>query len=281
MVSKGGRRLVIVYLIVGVLPLCCLVAGPGVYSGHFSGSITLGDGEAYVYLHLNTETAPQWYWVHPRNHRYDNVTLKIIAGTHSEATVNLQAGTWQAGPEKGSVHVDGLARLFAPRDAAMVPDQYRQQVEAVVAILHALRDGTAPPVMHHGHQVESPFRASYQHSSPGADYGFSALWVWLTLWPLCLLVVAAQSRRSRFTPILAFLITLAVMAALDTALIVVGMIFSPGPVSELMEFLLGLINAPAMIVLGPMMGGWALLVLGALGWATVISIVVLIKKKHA
>ncbi len=279
MVSKSRRRFVIIYLILGVLPLCCLVAAPGLYSGSFKGSITLGGDDGYLYLHLSTnETSPQWYWARPRNHRYEHLTLKIIAGTHSRATVNLQAGTWQAGSEKGTVDIDGLARLLAPRDAAMVSDQYRGQVEAVLAILHALRDGTAPAVMHHGHEVESPFRAFYQHGTPGVSYGFFGIYLWLGLWPLFLLVARFQVRMGRVGPLGAYLLTLAIMAALDGALLGVAAIFSPGPVSELVEFLLGLINAPAMIVLEPMMGGWILFVLGALGWATFVSMAIVMKK---
>jgi len=272
--SINGRRLGIFYLAAAAVLICiCLLVQPGVYSGLFDGSITLAAGDLYQVLHLRAETTPQWHWARPRNHRYESVALRIMAGENKPATLDLPAGTWRSGAESGALDEDALARLVAA-DAGptTLPTEFRTQIKGVLELLHDLRDGNARPPRHHSHNLESPVHASYQHFTSGRNYGVFAVWAWLGVWPFSFLVPAVRSRRGWLSPLRIYLLALAVTLALDGLLFLIGSLSSPGPLAELVELLLAMVNLPAWVVLGGRgVLSWTGFVFGALGWATLLS----------
>jgi len=173
--------------------------------------------------------------------------------------------------------MEGLARLVASvEDASALAPEYKRQIEALQEVLYALRDGEAPPPRHHMYYLESPVRATYQHHTSGQNYGLHAVWPWLGVWPFFLCVLWAQSRIARFTPMVAYALTLGTVAVFDSALVVIGMVSSPGSIAEGVELLLALVNLLAWVVLGDYFLTWTGLVLGALGWATTVSMAVLL-----
>ena len=145
-------------------------------------------------------------------------------------------------------------------------------------LLNDLRDGTAPRPRHHSYSVESPIRAYYQHFTSGVNVGFLALPFWIGVWPVLLFVFKRQIRKEAKRAIFAYVITLAVMGALDGILALIGTMCPPGPVSESVEFAFALVNLPAWIVVGNSLGSWYGLILGDVAWATIVSMVVLCVK---
>jgi hypothetical protein len=204
-----------------------------------------------------------------------------VRGEQRLATVDLPGGTWRCGSESGDLDEDALARLVAPdADPATLPTNFRTQVKGVLKLLHALRDGTAKPPRHHMYRLESPVRASYQHFTCGRNYGFFAVLAWLAAWPLSFFAPATRSKRGRLSPLRIYFLTLVVMLAINAVLFLIGSLSSPGPIAELVEFLLGLVNLPAWVLAGyPGVLTWMGPVLGALGWATVVSVARLIKRR--
>jgi hypothetical protein len=271
------RLFVVVYILVGTLVLfCCVTLRPGVYRGvvnaHLTVDATLSQGDVI----LRAETEPQWYWVQPENHRYRHMSLEILGYADTKADVNLLAGTLQAGSHNENLDVDGLAKLIVPHSTPVLHDDFRTQISGVLALLYQFRDGTAPRPRHHPHSIDSPVHASIQHFTTGANRGFIVMWLWIGAWPLALLAQTARSHQGWCNPLLAYLITLALVVTIDAVLIGIGMAFSPGPISELMEFLLGLLNCPGLMVLGERFFSLAGLVLGALSWATLASMATLV-----
>ena len=281
MSNQGFAKL---YLIVGVVSVSLfVVVKPGVYKGRFHGTITVLDTEVCETLRVRAETRPRWYWAKPGNHQYRHATVDSISRADSATSFDLAAGTWRSSLTEGTSDRDGLVHLVMPDSGAAVPSpDCQRQIDAVQELLHSLRDGTAPRPRHHTHYVESPIRASYTHFTPGRNYGFFVLCAYLAVWPICLLLLRGRSGPGAFRPFISYLLSIAVVGALDATFILIAMNFSPGPVAEFMEFMIAMTNFPAWVIFGDRLvlslPGY---IMGALLWATLVSMVVFAKRDTA
>jgi len=279
-VSMNKRTLTFLYLIVGILLLFIyLVLQPNVYNGYFRGMITIEASDQYEFLQVYTNTIPKWSWTKPRNYKYTHADLDILEEENKTASFDLLEGTWNCGSETGSLNPESVSRLIFPKiEITTLGSDYRAQIEAVIDIFHALRDGTIPGPRHHTYFVESPIRMSYHHCTGHRNYGHYAIWFWLGIWPLTFFVVKTKTRIGRFNHITVYLLTLAIMVFFDAILILIGMSSPPGPIEEFREFFLALLNLPAWIIIGDklLFSSWTNYLLGALGWATIVSIIILL-----
>jgi hypothetical protein len=279
MLNVIAKGFTVVYLLLGLILLyVCLGMQPGLYRGYLGGSFTVDADGTYAPMDIQAETAPEWYWVRPSNHRYSSATLRTIGDR--EANLDLLHGTWQSGQEEGILNTESLACLLASiDDASDCGPEYKSQIEALLTFFDAMRDGVTPPPRHHMHHMESPISASYQHYTLGRNYGFTAVCIWLIVWPVFLSLTWALSRKARFGPALVYAAVLAVIVGLDIVLTVIGLVTSPSSVAEHVEFFLAAVNLPAWAILGEgLVLSWMGLVIGALGWATVASTVDLLRR---
>jgi hypothetical protein len=270
--STIGKGVTAIYLLLGLILLyLSLVMQPGLYHGYFGGGFTVDAGDTHGPTVVHAETAPQWYWMRPSNHRYNSATLRTFSDR--EVKLNLLDATWQSGQDKGTLNTESLACLLASVDhGSDRTAEYESQIEALLDFLEAMRNGTAPPPRHHRYYIESPISASYQHHTSGRNDGLMALCVWAVAWPVLLSVIWALARKARYGPAVVYGVVLAVIVGLDIVLTVIGLVTSPGSVAEHVEFLLAVVNLPAWAILGDrLVLSWLGLVIGALGWATVAS----------
>jgi len=229
-------------------------------------------------LNFNAETRSRWCWGEPSSHVYESVELDQCGSGHAkwEATIDLLTRTWRRGEETGALDAEGLARLLASDsdlNAERLED--REGIEALLSVLESLGNGTFYPARHHAYYFERPFHASYQHFTLGMGLGPPLVVLWCLVWPVYLVVRRKAYRGARASPGKVYLVTLGVVVAADALCILLHVIFSPGPVSELMEWLLGLVNLPALILLGTVE-----YISGAVMWATLCSIVAALRARR-
>jgi len=273
------RILVALYLIVGLFVVfLCVGPEPGVYSGEYNAEFHIHGDRFSSSLRVHAKTKPQWYWARPQKHQYSDADLETWGDSDQQATLNLSAGTLELHSVRSPLDVDRLARFVAPHVKTKGRDELRAQVNAVLPFLYGLRDGTAPRPRHHMYCVDSPVRATILHSTAGENYGVFAAFAWISIWPLLLLAMKSKAFFGLRGARMAYLATLASITMIDAALICVGMMFSPGPVSELVEVFLALANLPAWTMFGErLVLSWLGLAFGALCWAGLVSMTVLMK----
>jgi hypothetical protein len=264
------------YLAVGAfLCLIAVIVKPGVYTGSLRGQINFETDEASASVSLAAETEPEWCWACPRNYRYQQATLTIIDESKRTVQLDLAKGAWACGDEKGQLDAGELSRLIAGRrsgtatsDAAML-----QHEQYLLNTLQQLRDGAFFRPRHHSYYVQNPLRASFQHFTSGLNCGLFAVAAWLLAWPVCLVFFRQPSTSRWLTPARAFFITGGIVVLLDLLFIGVHALFSPGVISEVMEFMIALLNMPAWIILDGGSGRtWLGLVFGAVSWSVLISV---------
>jgi len=268
-----GRWAAYAYAASGVLALAAAgILHPGLYYGHLSGSIW----PTQEILHINAvaETGPRWRWVFPRTHSYDSVCIARKADKNWELHIDLASRTWRLGDETGPLDAAALDRLM-PADQWSQPDSATrdERLAHLVSVLESMGNGSFPPARHHGYASEKPFRAYYSHGTLGMSMGLPFLGLWCLVWPVYLVVCRRAYRGVRASPGKVYLVTLGVVVAADALCSLLHVMFSPGPVAELMEFLSALVNLPAAVLLGNYVLTPIGFVTGAVLWATLLSIV--------
>ena len=185
---------------------------------------------------------------------------------------------------RGKLDADSLVRLATEYDDARAASpEMLEQVQALLTSLREMHEGRFLRPMHHTHDVETPFHASYSHFTSGANYGLYAVFAWLLIWPAYLVLFRRASVWRGLTPGRAFLQTGGVVIAIDVTLIGIHRVFSTGNTSQVIEFLLGVLNMPAAIVLAvldhPFAFSGTVLAIGAVGWSVIASVAVLLKRR--
>jgi len=258
------------YVGLGCLTLFfCAGLRTGVYKGSFRAHFSLADD---TFLSLTAESPQHWYWSRPENHRYGEATLETQYAKGGDAVLNLPQHTMQVGEQRSELDAVNLTRFMAPHVKEEQEARIREQAQAILEILHGLRDGTAPGPRHHGHYLEAPVEAHIQHFTSGKNYAVYGLWIWMGIWPGILLVQRVGWPTHGLSPLSVYLGCFAAAVAVDATIIAVGMACPPGPVSETLELAFGLFNFPGWIVFGEWIGvtrdG---LVFSAHCWATLPS----------
>jgi len=217
----------------------------------------------------------------PRNHRYRQAEITCSDWTDERKDdrtirIDLVGNTWSSGEGRGALNVDELARLITFGRYADAGDaELRRKMQSLLDSFQQMSQGTFLRPQHHGHYTESPIRASYQHFTSGGNWGLTAVFLWCLVWPAYLFVFKPPASSRWFTPRKAFLVTLGLVVVLDLIVVATKKVFSPGAISETMEFLMGVINLPTWLLAGDRAvfswTGWAF---GALGWAVLVSLVV-------
>lgn len=274
--SRARRRFGLCYLVIGViLCLTAMAVRPGVYRGSLHGRFTFEGEETVSFVSLRAETNPEWRWAYPRNHRYQRATMTILNEGERTVQLDLARGTWTCGDDEGHLNARGLSRLLAAsrRNITATSPNMLQQEKSLLKSLHQIHVGEFLRPRHHSYHMDDPLRASFQHFTSGQNWGLYGVFAWLLAWPVYLVFFKPPSSSRWLTPRRGFLVTGGTVVALDLIFISIDALFSPGDISEAMAFLIGLLNVPALIVLGDRsVATWLGLAFGAVTWSVLISV---------
>jgi hypothetical protein len=265
----------------GVLALVAAgILHPGYYYGHLSGSIE--PTQETLNIRALAETCPRWRWVFPRNHAYQYVGLTRQADENWELHIYPASRTWRLGDETGVLDADALDRLM-PADRWAEPNGATrgERLAHLLSVLESLGNGTFYPTNHDEYVFEKPFPARYQHFTLGIGLGLAlVLGPWCAIWLVFLVVRGKAYRGVRASPGKVYLVTLGVVAAADALWSLVYVMLSPGPVAELMELLLGLVNLPGLILLSNDVLTSIIYITSAMLWATLVSIIAALRARR-
>jgi hypothetical protein len=261
-------RLAFKYFIIGIgLVIIYLIVRPGIYYGIVNIDYSLQTDNIFSSLRIRAETKPRWYWIEPRNHIYGDITLNIDSGKIIKG--NLRAGTWDKDSDSGKLDIPGLARMIAPKEPLTA--EYRSQLQGILENLDALHKGTFYPPRHHTYYFDKPVKMSCSQGTDGTNYSFIGLLAWIGIWPVCMFVSKRPQKVLLHSPIKAFFITFFIVVTVNLLLILIWKVFSPGPISEILEFVIVVLNFPASLLFTNGLGPWAGIGLSALLWGDIVS----------
>lgn len=281
---KRHRRLFILCWIVLVISavLYGTIAAPGMYSGHFRMNVYPHPDTSFNYIIVQAETEPRWCWIEPFNHRYTRASLELIeAETQAPIAVDLARGTWAFTSEKGTLDADSIASLLNSLTGPAGSPRSRVFAAGLLEILIKLRDGKFGRPQHHSYQVQAPFPATYQHFTTGQNYGLAGAGLIIFTWPLVILLTEGRKGAGlKIGALPVYAMTLICTLLLNMMLGAIAMASGSGKTSESIEFLLGIANFPAVILMGNAVLSWSGCVAGPVLWATIVSAIVLIRSSR-
>jgi hypothetical protein len=261
-------RLLFKYLILGIISiLIYAVLRPGIYYGAAQVNCTFLTSNRYTSLRVDAETEPRWYWIKPRNHSYNDVIFSVNSSKCIRG--NLQTGTWGKGTDSGKLDIPGLARMINPKEP--LTPEYRRQLQSILENLNALHKGTFYLPRHYPYHFDKPINMQCSHFTPGSNYGFWGLLIWIGIWPVCMVFSKRPQNDLTRSPVKVFVITILIVVFINTALVLVWKLFSPGPVSEIIECVISLVNSPSSLILGYSLGWFADTGLAAFVWGIIVS----------
>jgi len=281
--GRKSRRLVcLIYLpILAALAAISLFLQPGVYGGLVQGHIMIvSSSGAFSSVNFKATAPATWHWTRPRSITYEQVAAKVFSEKESSVQIDLLKSRWTTADQSGPLDESSLRLvLFQGQQISDTDVDLNAGIRAFMHFLDQLKDGSLPGPRHHTYTTQKPIQGSFNHFSGGSNYGLFGLFGWLLLWPVYLLLPSGASSHAGLTPRWAFVLTLAFVALVDAVAIGVAHLFSPSGISEAMEFVIGMTNLPTYLILGdravfsPL--GYAF---GAIAWATIVSIFVLLRR---
>lgn len=275
--QAAGKFLGRAYFPILALAIIFMYVQPGMYEGMVQGNVRLtSSGGDFSYFHFAARADAVWYWIWPRSVKYRQLSLELFQEQKKTVEFDLMKHQWSADGAVGPVDEASLRHLLLPDEKVRAKDaNLSVQLTAFMTFLDQLAEGTVAGPRHHSCQMPPPLNGRFYHFASGGGYGVFALFAWLLVWPLRLFLLPTWIPVPGVaSPRKVFLLTIGIVIAMDAALIAVAFVASPSGITEAMESLLGLVNAPTLILLGDrsVFTPWGY-GFGAISWAIVSSAV--------
>ncbi len=175
----------------------------GYYGGYYFTSIHQPDTAVYS-LRITGESGPRWHWFAPHNFTYSRLQLSwyltpvvyedmaahpVGADRKTSgdwwANVDLPSQRYQTGTTNGVLTAEVLIDWLLPQEPRPVIEKERQQIEAILATIHAAGAGTLPPPDRKMHKLDGVSSARF-HARTGPGITFLG-YGWLVVWAIATL----------------------------------------------------------------------------------------------
>lgn len=270
------------FLLTGALVLIeCNFIQSGFYAGWFRAQFDYDDGNAVLgRVVIKAESDSVWHWNRPRNLSYRTAEMATDWewDNASRVTFDLSAGTWRWNGSAGRTTARTVPALIARiDDLDPIPEAVRPQMEFAHVVLTGLRDGPKWSDSHHIYYIDFPPNAQIRHHIGGWNVGRYLYWVWLAAWPVFLWKARRrpEPQGPRFSSVFRiYLKCVAVVVLCNIFCFAIFFLSTPGPIAESLELIGALVNLPAYLT-EPV--GWEFVIIGPVGWASVVSALGLLK----
>ncbi len=241
---------------------------PGKYGGFIRGNVAIMNKDI-IFFKIQSDTKERWYWMRPENHKYKHVLLICEAPREKTIHIELSQNLWRSNNECGELKTESLGSIIAGVDFSQSSNsKLREQMNALIDILHQLRNGEFKPPKHHRYSLENPIDGSIVHYTLGISLEIFVYISMILMWPIYLFIFRPNG-LGRLTPVKTFLGTFVLVYVLILLFYGIDRATGLGGVSEFMEFLLG-------VLIFAVYPDFLTTVLGALFWADIASIIVIL-----
>ena len=187
----------------------------GYYGGYYFTSIHQPDTAGYS-LRITGKSGPRWHWFAPHNITYSRLQLSWYLtpvvdedmAARPVTTDRKRSGDWWANVDLPSLNYQTestnglltaaiLADWLLPGEPHPLAEKERQQIEAILATIHAAGAGTLPPPDRKMHKLDDVSSARF-HTRAGPGITFLG-YAWIIVWAFAMLKIWRKRSNDRMT----------------------------------------------------------------------------------
>ncbi len=190
-------------------------AEPGEYRGVYDGWMDFHGEKFSSYITISAETRPKWHWIKPERQKYNYRKLELyLYKTFQQKNGFFEIRPIKVWDSKGKQElpdIEILTRILADESSPDIKNQeLRKQAQFIHKVLKQLSNGKTLP----SQQSDSFVEAKHIQNTAGGIWGMYAVFAWILIWPIYLVLFAPPRSIHRRSPRKVYNIVVAVLSTL-------------------------------------------------------------------